>query len=65
MKIRVLCVDDHPLVREWLINLIHQQSDLTVCSETENAPAALSAVAATKPDLVIVDINLKNSSSET
>lgn len=61
-KKRIVLVDDHPLVREWLINLIHQQSDLTVCSETENAPSALSAVEATKPDLVIVDINLKNSS---
>lgn len=49
-------------VLEWLTNLIHQQSDLTVCSETETAPAALSAVEATRPDLVIVDINLKNSS---
>lgn len=61
-KKRIVLVDDHPLVLEWLTNLIHQQSDLTVCSETENAPSALSAVAASKPDLVIVDINLKNSS---
>jgi DNA-binding NarL/FixJ family response regulator len=61
-KKRIALVDDHPLVREWLSNLIHQQSDLTVCNETENAPAALSAVETVKPDLVIVDINLKNSS---
>jgi DNA-binding NarL/FixJ family response regulator len=55
-------VDDHPLVREWLANLIHQQPDLTVCGETESAPTALSAVATAKPDLIIADINLKNSS---
>jgi DNA-binding NarL/FixJ family response regulator len=61
-KKRILLVDDHPLVREWLANLIHQQPDLTVCGETENAPTALSAVATVKPDLVIADINLKNSS---
>ena len=61
-KKRIALVDDHPLVREWLTNLIDQQSDLTVCNETENAPAALSAVATAKPDLIIVDINLKNSS---
>jgi DNA-binding NarL/FixJ family response regulator len=61
-KIRILLVDDHPLVREWLANLIHQQPDLTVCGETESAPTALSAVATAKPDLVIADINLKNSS---
>lgn len=61
-KKRIILVDDHPLVREWLTNLIHQQPDLMVCSEMESAPSALSAVASAKPDLVIVDINLKNSS---
>jgi DNA-binding NarL/FixJ family response regulator len=61
-KKKILVVDDHPLVREWLANLIQQQPDLGVCSETESAPSALSAVATAKPDLVIVDINLKNSS---
>jgi DNA-binding NarL/FixJ family response regulator len=61
-KKRILLVDDHPLVREWLANLIHQQPDLTVCGETESAPTALSAVATAKPDLIIADINLKNSS---
>jgi DNA-binding NarL/FixJ family response regulator len=61
-KKRIFLVDDHPLVREWLTNLIHQQPDLTVCGETENAPTALSAVATVKPDLVIADINLKDSS---
>jgi len=49
-------VDDHPLVREWLTNLINQQSDLTVCGEAETAPRALDAVAKTKPDVAIIDI---------
>ncbi len=61
-KKRILLVDDHPLVREWLTHLIQQQSDLTVCGESENAPTALSVIATAKPDLVIADINLKNSS---
>ncbi|HSY43507.1 MAG TPA: response regulator transcription factor [Candidatus Acidoferrum sp.] len=61
-KKKILVVDDHPLVREWLANLIQQQPDLSVSSETESAPSALSAVDTAKPDLVIVDINLKNSS---
>jgi len=30
-KAKIFLVDDHPLVREWLTNLIHQQSDLSVC----------------------------------
>jgi DNA-binding NarL/FixJ family response regulator len=61
-KKRIFLVDDHPLVREWLTNLIHQQPDLAVCGETESAPAALSSIATAQADLVIVDINLKNSS---
>ena len=55
-------MDDHPLVREWLTNLINQQPDLTVCGEAETAPAALSAIAAGRADLAIVDLNLANSS---
>ena len=58
----IFLVDDHPLVREWLTNLINQQPDLTVCGETESAPTALSAIAAARPDLAIVDISLKSSS---
>lgn len=59
---RILLVDDHPLVREWLTNLIHQQPDLSVCGEAESAPKALQAAAALKPDIAIVDISLKNGS---
>lgn len=61
-KATVFLVDDHPLVREWLTNLIHQQSDLVVCGEAEGAPAALEAVTQLKPDVVIVDISLKGGS---
>jgi DNA-binding NarL/FixJ family response regulator len=59
---KVFLVDDHPLVREWLTNLINQQPDLAVCGESENAPQALQAIAASKPDVAIVDISLKDSS---
>jgi DNA-binding NarL/FixJ family response regulator len=55
-------VDDHPLVREWLTNLINQQADLTVCGEADSAPAALSAISARQAHLVIADLNLANSS---
>jgi DNA-binding NarL/FixJ family response regulator len=59
---KIFLVDDHPLVREWLTNLINQQPDLVVCGESENAPQALQAIAASKPDVAIVDISLKDSS---
>src|SRR6266699_3366621 len=61
-KKRIFLVDDHPLVREWLTNLINQQTDLTVCGESEAAPQALQAIAQSKPDVAIVDISLKDSS---
>jgi DNA-binding NarL/FixJ family response regulator len=61
-KKRVFLVDDHPLVREWLTNLINQQSDLVVCGESETAPHALQSVGQVKPDVAIVDISLKDSS---
>ena len=43
-KTKIFLVDDHPLVREWLTNLIHQQPDLVVCGEAEDAPHALQAM---------------------
>ena len=61
-KRKVFLVDDHPLVREWLTNLINQQSDLVVCGETESAPRALQAIAEALPEVAIVDISLKDSS---
>jgi len=61
-KRTVFLVDDHPLVREWLTNLIHQQPDLTVCGEAESGPQAMQAIAAHKPDVAIIDIALKDSS---
>jgi DNA-binding NarL/FixJ family response regulator len=59
---RVYLVDDHPLVREWLANLIARQADLLVCGEAEGAAAALSGIACAHPDIVIVDISLEGRS---
>ena len=61
-KVKIFLVDDHPLVREWLTNLIHQQPDLVVCGESADAPQALQAIAATNPDVAVVDISLKSGS---
>src|SRR5512135_1912148 len=59
---RVLLVDDHAVVRYGIAQLINQQSDLVVCGEEEDAANALSAISKLKPDLVIADISLKDSS---
>ncbi len=55
---RVFVVDDHPLVREWLSNLIGQHDDLLVCGEAGNASAALAAIVAAKPDVAVLEISL-------
>ena len=61
-KSKILLVDDHPLVREWLANLINQQPDLSICGEAESVQEALDFMKTAMPDLAIVDISLKESS---
>jgi DNA-binding NarL/FixJ family response regulator len=58
-KARVLLVDDHPLLRQGLTQLINQESDLIVCGEAEDSPKAFSAAEQLNPDVVVVDISLK------
>ena len=57
---RVLIVDDHPIVRQGLAQVLEQESDLVVCGEADTAEEALDAIAAKKPDVVIVDLLLKD-----
>lgn len=56
---KILIVDDHPLVREGLAMRISLHSDLEVCGEAETEDEALALVKQTGPDLVLVDISLK------
>jgi DNA-binding NarL/FixJ family response regulator len=60
-RIRVLIVDDHPLVRESLKRIIQQEPGLTVCGEADNGNEAFKLAIQTKPRLVILDLTLKNS----
>lgn len=57
--IRIVVVDDHPWVRMGLVAMIATEDDFMVCGEAEDAPGAIELVAASKPDLVIIDISLK------
>src|SRR5258706_59850 len=59
---RILLVEDHAVVRFGIAQLINRQADLVVCGEEEDASRALSAITSLKPDLVIADISLKDSS---
>jgi DNA-binding NarL/FixJ family response regulator len=60
-RIRVLLVDDHPMVRERLADVINREADLMVSGEAEDRHGAIEAILAQPPDLVIVDLKLKNS----
>jgi DNA-binding NarL/FixJ family response regulator len=61
-KTKVLLVDDHPMVREWLATLINQQSDLEFCGEADSAPKAMQMVDLVRPDVAIVDISMEGGS---
>ncbi len=60
--IRVFIVDDHPLVREWLGNLLRLEKDIEVVGEADEPDAALMAIASAAPDVVVVDLSLKRGS---
>lgn len=55
-------MDDHAVVRFGIAQLINRQADLVVCGEEEDASRALTAIEKLRPDLVIADISLKDSS---
>ncbi len=57
-KIKVFVVDDHPIVRQGLSQLINREPDLMVCGEAEDARTALDAIEPSHPDILIVDVSL-------
>ncbi len=58
-KARLLVVEDHAVVREGFVALINRTDDLEVCAEAETAAGALKQMEATHPDLVVLDLLLK------
>jgi len=55
---RVLIVDDHPLVREGLANLIRAEPDLVISGEAGSVNEALQAIAKNRPDVLLLDLSL-------
>lgn len=61
-SVQILIVDDHPIVRKGLVQLIDQEEGFSVCGEASSEAEAMVAIAKYKPDLVTVDISLKDTS---
>lgn len=57
-RIRVLLVDDHPMIREGLRGLLYVHEDLTIVGEACDGEEALSLTDKLKPDCVIMDVNM-------
>lgn len=60
-QLRILLVDDHPILLEGLTASINSQADMTVCGSAASARAALQLLPSLKPNLLIVDISLEDS----
>ncbi len=55
---RVLIIDNHPIVREGLRQLIENEDDLMVCAEADTARDARNAIKECNPDVIVADIGL-------
>lgn len=58
-KIKIMIVDDHPLLRQGLKLIIEREKDFSVCAEASNANDAIKIISEKKPDIVIADISLE------
>ena len=57
-KARILVVDDHPLLREGVMQLINRQRDLCACADAASLTEAQAALEAHRPDLILLDLRL-------
>ena len=58
MKIKVLLVDDHAIIREGLRSLLEKQPEMEVIADTDDGRKALRLVQKLSPDIVIMDITM-------
>ena len=57
-----MIVEDHPIFRKGLADLINEEIDMEVCGDAEDVPTAKKVVDKLRPDMVIVDLTLKGAS---
>lgn len=61
-KIRIVCIDDHPIVREGLFSIIALQSDMEMAGVAESGAEGLALFRRLKPDITLVDLKLPDMS---
>ncbi|MBI2434325.1 MAG: response regulator transcription factor [Candidatus Hydrogenedentes bacterium] len=59
---RIMIVDDHPLLRRGLSEVISSQQDMTPCGEAPGAAEAFTVIENTNPELVVIDLSLEEGS---
>ena len=57
-QIKVLIVDDHPLLRQGLTRLLELEQDIKVVGQAKNGEEALAVVEKLQPDVILLDINM-------
>jgi DNA-binding NarL/FixJ family response regulator len=60
-KVKIFLVDDHPVVRQGIKLLVHQESDLEVCGDADSTQEALRSIEKLQPDVAVIDLSLKDS----
>ena len=57
-RIRILCVDDHPVVRQGIAGLVGVQPDMSLVAEAENGREAIQQFRAHHPDVTLMDLQM-------
>lgn len=61
-RTKIFIVEDHPVFRQGLVQMLNGEDNLTVCGEADNATEALKAIIRLKPDLALIDLTLPGKS---
>ena len=57
-RIRILCVDDHPVVRQGIVGLLASEPDMALAGEAANGREAIEQFRAHRPDVTLMDLQM-------